>query len=73
MSHDRSPADPALLEKSYYLTSRLFEVKAEHKGYDMFSPKLPVKRFQALPLPDRGSTVLKSLAGPLVSCRPMQR
>jgi len=38
VSGDRSSADQALLEKSYYLTSMLFEAMSGHEGYELISP-----------------------------------
>lgn len=37
-SRDTSSADNALLEKSYYLTSMLFEAMSGHEGYELISP-----------------------------------
>lgn len=38
ISFEKSPADSALLEKSYFMTSRLFDLMTEHEGYDLISP-----------------------------------
>ena len=39
ISNDRSHADPVLLGKAEHLTSRLFVMMGEHKGYELVNPE----------------------------------
>lgn len=38
LSRGTAPADPALFEKSKYMTSRLFEAMSAHEGYELVGP-----------------------------------
>jgi hypothetical protein len=48
ISHDRNPTDPVLIEKSLYLTSRLFEAMAEHKGYELLNLEITGAKFSEI-------------------------
>jgi hypothetical protein len=56
MHPDSSPQEQALIGKSLYLTSRLFDVMTEHKGYELVSPEITGESFSRIAASGQGTS-----------------